>query len=220
VQLTAQKVGYVSTETIQENFDEAKQAEERLEGLVKGWKDEINQMNRDIEEIELDMKKNRLIWGDKEREQRERELEEKKRYRDKFAREKFEPGGEYDQNAEEMYGYVYQKVYLAIQQVAAKEGYDIVWDKSSQPLVYVNAKYDLTVKVMKQLGIDANELERKQLEVIDADPRNKKEKETRRRRSRRRSTSRRPPAEPEETAPSEDAAKPPTEDSTEEDVPR
>ena len=146
----AQKVGYVSTETIQENYDDAKQAEERLDALVNGWKDEINQMNRDIEEMELDAKKNRLIWSDKEREQHERELDEKRRYRDRFAREKFEPGGEYDQNAEEFYGFVYQKIYLAIQQVAAKEGYDIVWDKSSQPLVYVNAKYDLTVKVMKR----------------------------------------------------------------------
>lgn len=216
-ELSAQKVGYVSTGTIQESYEEAKQAEERLEMLVQGWKEEINQMNRDIDEIELEMKKNRLIWSDKERQEYERELEEKKRNRDQFAREKFEPGGEHDQNAEKFYGFAYEKIYLAIQQVAAKEGYDIVWDKSSQPLVYVNAKYDLTVKVMQQLGIDADALAKKQLEVIDADPRNKNEKETRQRRSRRRSTSR-PTADEKEESAVEAEAPVPADD--EEDIPR
>ena len=88
-----------------------------------------------------------------------------------------------------MFKAVWEKIYLAIQKVSAEGGYDIVWDKSVQPLVYVNAKYDVTVKVMQQLGIDADDLEKKQKEVIDADPRNKSLEEPRKQRSRRRSTS-------------------------------
>ena len=195
--VTAQKIGYVSTEAVKNKYLPAMKAEERLKQEVDGWKQELEQYRRDIEDLELEMKKNRLIWSDQEREQKQRELDERKKQRDAFAREKFEPGGEYDEMAEEMYEEVWEKIHLAIQKVAASEGYDIVWDKSSQPLVYVNAKYDLTVNVMKELGIDADELERKQKEVIDADPRNKKQRETRRRRSRRRSTSRPQPDETE-----------------------
>ena len=201
--LYAQKIGYVSTETIAKNYEAARQADERLNQMVDEWKAEIEVMRTDIEELELEMKKNRLIWSDQERAQKERELSQKKEQRDQFARRKFEPGGEHDVLAQELYEEVWEKIYLAIQKVSADDGYDIVWDKSTQPLVYVNAKYDLTVKVMKALGIDADDLERKQQDVIDADPRNKKEQEVRKRRSRRRSTSRPkpppPPAEDEET---------------------
>ncbi len=198
VPTVAQKIGYVSSEAVKSKYLPAMQAEERLKQEVDGWKQELDQYRRDIEDLELEMKKNRLIWSDQEREQKQRELDERKKARDNFAREKFEPGGEYDEMAEELYEEVWEKIHLAIQKVAATDGYDIVWDKSNQPLVFVNAKYDLTVKVMKELGIDADALERKQQEVIDADPRNQKQRETRKRRSRRRSTSRPDPADTEE----------------------
>jgi Skp family chaperone for outer membrane proteins len=185
----AQKIGYVSTDAIRDKYEANKMAEERLKQLVEGWKSELEQMQKDIDELELEMKKTRLIWSDAEKVQKERELDDKRRKREQFARQVFEPGGEHDKQAEALFTAVWEKIYLAIQKVSAAEGYDIVWDKSTQPLVYVNAKYDLTVKVMKQLGIDAEDLEKKQLQVIDQDPRNKKAQEPRSRRSRRRSTS-------------------------------
>ena len=224
VEVIAQKIGYVSTETIRANYEAAKNADERIATLIEGWKQELEQMRRDIEELELEMKKNRLIWSDQERDQKQRELEQRKKARDDFARQKFEPGGEHDKVAEELYEGVWEKIYLAIQKVAAEESYDMVWDKSTQPLVYVNAKFDLTVKVMQALGIDADELEKKQKDVISSDPRNAQERDTRERRSRRRSTSRPtteteavPPPTPDPSAvPPADTTKP----KTEEDVPR
>jgi Skp family chaperone for outer membrane proteins len=184
----AQKIGYVSTDAIRAKYESNKQAEERLNAYVEEWKAELAQKQKDIDELELEMRKNRLIWSEQERQTKEKELEEKRRERDTYARMKFEPGGEHDQQAETLFKAIWNKIYSAIQKVSATEGYDIVWDKSTQPLVYVNAKYDITVKVMKELGIDADELERKQKEVVDSDPRNKKAEETRRRKSRSRAT--------------------------------
>lgn len=180
----AQKIGYVSTDAIRAQFEPNKQAEERLNAYVEEWKTELAQRQRDIDELDLEIRKNRLIWSDQERQTKEKEVEEKRRDRDQFARMKFEPGGEHDQQAEVLFKAVWNKIYLAVQKVSATEGYDIVWDKSVQPLVYVNAKYDITVKVMKELGIDADDLERKQKAVVDGDPRNKRVEEPRKRKSR------------------------------------
>ncbi len=196
-----QKIGYVSTDAIRAAYEPNRQAEERLNALVTEWKSELAQRQRDIDELEVEMKKNRLIWSDTERQQKEHELEDKRKDRDKFARDKFEPGGEHDKVAEGLFKAIWDKVYFAIQKVSAQEGYDIMWDKSVQPLVYVNAKYDLTVKVMKELGIDANDLERKQQQVVDGDPRNKRVEEPRRRKSRRRSTSADDTSDDEDTSP-------------------
>lgn len=187
--LSAQKIGYVSTETIKKQYDPYIQAEARLNVMVEDWKAELSQMKKDIEDLELEMRKNRLIWTDTERQQKELDVADKRRKREEFASEKFAPGGEHDQQAESLFKAIWEKIYLAIQKISAEESYDIVWDKSVQPLVYVNAKYDITVKVMKQLGIDAEALDKKQQEVIEGDPRNKKLEERRQTRSRRRSTS-------------------------------
>lgn len=180
----AQKIGYVATDLIRSKYEANQQAEQRLESQVAEWKEEIGQRQRDIEELELETKKNRLVWSDTERQQKEVQLEEKRRDRDKVAKARFEPGGEYDQMAESLFKGVWSKIYFAVQKVAAADGYDMVWDKSTQPLVYVNAKFDITVKVMQELGIDASDLDAKQKDVIANDPRNKKLEQPRQRRSR------------------------------------
>jgi len=187
--ITAQKIGYVSTDAIREKFELNILAQQRLSTFVEEWKNELSQRQKNIDDLELEVKKNRLIWSDQERVAKEKELEDKKRDREKYAREKFEPGGEHDKTAEGLFKGIWSKMYLAIQKVSAAEGYDIVWDKSAQPLVYVNAKYDITVKVMKELGIDASDLDRQQQNVIDSDPRNKKPDDTRKRKSRRATSS-------------------------------
>lgn len=188
VAVHAQKIGYVSTDFIRSQYESARLAEERLSAYVDEWKADMAQRQRDIDELELEIKKNRLIWSDQERQLKEKEIDDKRRERDQFARMKFEPGGEYDQNAEQLMQAVWKKIYTAIQKVAATDGYDIVWDKSVQPLVYVNAKYDITAKVMKELGIDASDLESKQKEAIEGDPRNKRIEEPRKRKSRKSTT--------------------------------
>lgn len=187
-ELAAQKIGYVSTDAVRAQYESNKQAQERLDAYVDEWKQELAQRQRDIDELDLEIKKNRLIWSDQERVAKEKEIEEKRRERDNFARMKFEPGGDHDQQAEQLFKPIWNKVYAAVQKVSAQEGYDMVWDKSTQPLVYVNAKYDITVKVMKELGIDVGDLEAKQKEAIDGDPRNKRQEEPRRRKSRRATT--------------------------------
>lgn len=194
--LQAQKIGYVSTDAIKQKFEPYLMAQQRLDQLVVEWKQELELMQKDIDGMEIEVKKNRLIWTDAEREQFQRELDNKRRKREDMARDVFQPGGKYDQEVESAMKNIWEKVYLGIQQVAAADGYDIVWDKSTDPLVYVNAKYDLTIKVMKVLGINADSLEKKQLQVIDSDPRNQVKRESRSRNSRRRSTSREQPDTP------------------------
>ncbi len=206
--LIAQKIAYVSTDFIRSQYESAKMAEERLSSYVDEWKSDMAQKQRDIDELEVEIRKNRLIWSEQERLAKEKEIDEKRRERDQFARMKFEPGGEYDQNAEELMQAIWKKIYTAIQKVAAADGYDIVWDKSVQPLVYVNAKYDITAKVMKELGIDAGDLEAKQKEAIEGDPRNKRIEEPRKKKSRR--TPAATPAAAPESTPSTNPSPAPT----------
>ena len=49
----AQKVGYVSSQTIREKFPEAKQAEQRLQTMVDNWKRELEYKQNVINQLEL-----------------------------------------------------------------------------------------------------------------------------------------------------------------------
>lgn len=178
--LFGQRVGFIATDIIREKFPEAKQGEQRIRSIVEEWKRELEDLDKRIENLKLEISKNRLIWSDEEKRLKEKELEDLNVQKLIYSRKRFEPGGEYDMVVKTIMQPIEDKIYAAIQKVAAENGFDIIWDKSSNPLAYVNYKYDLTLKVLRELGVDVAEMERELEEKIAKDPRNKiqVEKET------------------------------------------
>ncbi len=173
----AQKVGFMSSETIRKSFPEAKAAEQRVQSMVEEWKRELASMKQQIDNLDFEIRKNRLIWTDTERETKDKELQELIAEREKYAKSKYEPAGEYDAIVKEVMKPIEAKIFAAVQEVAASENFDIIWDQSTQPLAYVNFKYDITVKVLRKLGVDVTQLEKELDDKIKNDPRNEPAKE-------------------------------------------
>lgn len=190
--LFAQKVAFVVSDVIRDNFPEARQAEQRIKSIVDDWKRELEGLDKQIEDLKQEIAKNRLVWSDEEKSTKDKQLADLQLSRKEFARHKFEPGGEYDQVVKAMMKPIEEKIYATVQQVAADEGFDIVLDKSVMSLPYANSKYDLTVKVLRKLGVNVEKLEAELKEKIKKDPRNQRKKSRtapgrRRRKSRSRS---------------------------------
>ncbi len=189
----SQKMGFISSDLIRDKFPEAKLADQRINSFVEEWKRELSAMDKHIEDLEHEIQKNRLVWSEQEKMAKQQQLEDAKRERMTYARNKFETGGEYEGLVEAILQPVEKKIYAAVQEVASDEGVDFVFDKSLQPMPYTNYKYDLTLKVLRKLGVDVDELEKDLQDKISSDPRNKKadtkKPPSRRRRSRRISTS-------------------------------
>lgn len=105
--------------------------------------------------------------------------------KNEFARTTFETGGKYDKLVRNIWKPIEEKIFAAVASVAAEQGFDFVFDKSKQPVPYTNYKYDLTLKVLKKLGVDVKQLEADLNKKIESDPRNQmKESEEIKRRSR------------------------------------
>ena len=128
------------------------------------------------EAIQFDIRKNRLIWSDAEKSKKDKELNDIREARVQYAKDKFMPGGESDQMIKTVMSTVEEKILAAVQEVATKEKIDWVWDQATQPLAFVNYKYDLTLKVLKVLGVDVSADEREQQQKVAADPRNEPDK--------------------------------------------
>lgn len=187
----AQKIAFVSTDLIREKFPDAQLSDQRIQTIVDEWKRELKEMEQLIEAKEFEIKKNRLIWTENERIQSNNELRDLRTQKINFAKEKYSVGGEYEKIVKAIQLPVEEKIYAAIQKVAAMMNIDIVWDKSQQPLTYTNFKYDITVKVLKELGVNTSELEAQLESKIKSDPRNSPEnqsKQTPTKRTRKRRT--------------------------------
>ena len=170
----SQKVGFINSTMIREKLPEAQQAEQRIQSMTDEWKREISALTLKIESLEFEIKKNRLIWTDSEKAEKEKELQTTKKTRDDLAKSTFEPNGKYDNAVKTVVAPVEEKIFAAVQQVASDQGFDIVLDQAVQPMAYGNYKYDLTLKVLKLLGVDTDELEKELQDKIDKDPRNQK----------------------------------------------
>lgn len=188
--LAQTKVGYVATDIIRDRLPAAQQAEKQLETITAEWKKELEDKRMAIDRLRNDIDKNRLIWSDSERIEKQQLLDRLTRDREKFAKDKFGAGGEFDLRVRELYKPIEEKIAAAIQEVALTEGFDMVWDKSKHPLVYVNPKYDITVKVMERLEIDVADLREKWEKQVESTPQREDEgsDQPRRRRRRRPST--------------------------------
>lgn len=170
--LFAQKVGFISSQTLREKFNESQLADQRIQTIVDSWKREIEAMKVEIETLEEEIKRNRLVWTDVEKSSKMNSLNELRKKRTEYTSKKFEPGGEFDITTKSIMAPIETKIFAAVQEVAAKEGYDIVLDQSLHPIPYVNFKYDLTVLVLKKLGVNVEELEKDLEKKISNDPRN------------------------------------------------
>lgn len=170
--LSAQKLGFFSSETVRTKFPEVIRAEQRIQSIAEGWQREDQAFQEQIENLEFEIKKNRLIWTESEKVENESKLQKIQKQQLDFNSKKYKPGGEYEETVRIIMEPVEAKVYAAVQEVAAEEGVDIVWDQSIQAMPYVNFKFDLTLKILKKLGVDVDAMEKELQEKIDKDPRN------------------------------------------------
>jgi outer membrane protein len=113
----AQKVGFINSEMIRDKFPEAKQSEQRVQSIVEEWKRELSSMEKQIENLNFEINKNRLIWSDSVRLQKEKELQDAKNKKEAFARAKFEAGGEYDATLKQIMAPIEEKIYVTVQRV-------------------------------------------------------------------------------------------------------
>jgi outer membrane protein len=172
----AQKIAFFSSSMVREYFPDAQQAGQRVQSLVEEWKRELDVRQQEIDALEFEIQKNRLIWTNKEKLEKEQELQDMKKNREGFAQDKFAPNGQYDKVSKDLLGVVEIKIYAAVQQVAADNNFDMILDQSQVPMPYVNYKYDMTNQILRKLGVDTKALEKELQDKIAKDPRNEQKK--------------------------------------------
>jgi outer membrane protein len=146
------KIGYIDSKKIIDNLQEARDAKQKLDNLVSQWQTELATLQDSLKKMKDDYDKKKLILTEQYREQIEKNISNLETSISNFKTQKFGENGEYFQKQMEFMRPVQDRIFKAIETVATKENYDFVFDRNSDILLlYVNEKYDLTLKVQKAI---------------------------------------------------------------------
>lgn len=154
----AQKVGYVASQAIFDNLPDSKAARTKLSDVQAGWMREIDRMEKEIKKLSGEIENNRLIWSTQEKRDAEARLADLTAKLAEFRTGKYGPNGEFEKQQAELMGPIYDKIFKAITDEARSQKIDFVFDKSSRglPMLYANPQFDLTISVLKRLGVDVD----------------------------------------------------------------
>ncbi len=153
----AQSVGIVDTKQILNEVPEYNDAQKQLDQIVDGWRKEIEQKHKNIDEMYRSYQAEQVLLSENERTRREEAIVTKEKEMREFQKNKFGPEGELFQKRQELVQPIQDDVYKAIEQAAKKKKIDIVIDKSEgAAILFFTPQYDMTSSVLKELGISTN----------------------------------------------------------------
>jgi len=150
-----QRMGFFESDFILSNIPEYSGIEQRLQLLSDGWRQEISDLDTEIQLLQEDYSAKEILYTDEIRQEKQREIQQKKTQRDAFLNQKFGPDGEYFQSQDELLEPIMRQIFTAVSEVARKQGFDFVFDRSGDIyLVFARSEWNLNDAILIELGID------------------------------------------------------------------
>ena len=150
---TAQKLGYVDSQTILTQLPESIKAQGDLDALTNKWTAQLDSMTQAYQSNLANYQKQANTMPDDKKLTAQQNLIAQEQSLIDFRRQKFAQGtGEIYKKQEELFNPVKEKIYKAIEDVAKREGMQFVFDKSGDIiLLYADASFDITYQVLDKL---------------------------------------------------------------------
>ena len=149
----AQKFAYVDTDYILKKIPEFNQAQDKLDALSADWQKEIENKYTDVDQMYRSYQQEQVLLTDEMKVKREEAIIKKEKIAKDLQQKYFGPKGELYIKQQELIKPIQDKIYNAIQQLAANNKYAIVFDSSSDLIMlYKNNNLDKSDKVLDLLG--------------------------------------------------------------------
>ena len=151
--IQAQKFAYVDTDYILNKIPEFNQAQDKLDALSADWQKEIENKYTDVDQMYRSYQQEQVLLTDEMKVKREEAIIKKEKSAKDLQQKYFGPEGELYIKRQELIKPLQEKIYDAIQQLAANNKYAIVFDSSSDLIMlYKNNNLDKSDKVLDLLG--------------------------------------------------------------------
>ncbi len=125
-----QKIGYYESDFVLSKIPEYVGIEQRLKIQSDGWKNEIQSLRLEIDNLEKDFTAKEILYTEEIKKEKIQEINSKKKQLDSFIEQKFGPNGEYFKKQKELLEPIQRQVFAAVRSVAQRNGFDFVFDLS------------------------------------------------------------------------------------------
>lgn len=143
------KLGYVKEERIQQEYKAWQRAQEDWNLESKAWEDEALIKQQEVQDLEEEYEKQKLILSDGKKREREAAINAKKEGLDAYTRQVFGPNGTAERKNQELLRPILENIQTAIEAVAIEGNYDLIL--TLQSVAYIKESYDVTDEVLTRL---------------------------------------------------------------------
>ena len=145
----------IDSRYILEKIDDYKDAQTKLDNVSKAWQDEIDVKMAEVEKMYKGYQAERPMLSDEMRKRREDEIVLKEKAAKDLQKQRFGYEGDLFKKRQEYVKPIQDRVFNAVQKMAAQKGMDMVLDKAGGvTLFYADPKLDRSDDVLKILGIN------------------------------------------------------------------
>ena len=149
---SAQKLGYVNSNQILAEYQEAQDAQEQLDKLNREWEEEARQMQQEFQQLGQQLESQKLLLSEERQEEKQQELQALYQKIQQYQNQKWGQNGEFYQRQDEIMKPIIDKINAAIRKVGEEEDFDYIFDTVSGNIVYVGPdQQDLTQLVLDEL---------------------------------------------------------------------
>jgi outer membrane protein len=149
----AQKFAYVDSDYILSKMTEFAQAEEKIDDFSKEWQSEIESAYEEVEQMYRDYQSEQVLLTSEMKTKREEAIMEKEKSVQSLQQKYFGNNGDLYKKRQDLIKPIQDRIFDAVQQLAASNKYSIIFDASSDLIMlYSNPDLDKSDKVLELMG--------------------------------------------------------------------
>ncbi len=141
------KVGFVDLQKALNLSAEGKAAKEKITAKVKEYESVIDTRQQELKKLKEDLEKQAVLLSPEARDAKERDYQQKLKEFQRFTKDVQE---ELQQQDSDHTNRIIEKLVNLVQEIAKRDGYDLVVERNSGGIVYGADKVDLTDTVLKE----------------------------------------------------------------------
>ena len=151
--LYSQKFAYVDTDYILTKVPEFVQAEEKINDFTEQWQSEIEAVYDEVEQMYRDYQSEQVLLTTEMKLKREEAIISKEKSAQALQQKYFGTSGELYKKRQELIKPIQDRIFDAVQQLAANNKYSVIFDASSDLIMlYSNPDLDKSDKVLELMG--------------------------------------------------------------------
>jgi outer membrane protein len=148
------KYAVINTKYILEKIPEYKDADKKLKELGDQWQVEIDQKQMALDKMYKNYEAEQFMLSEELKKKREDELFIKEKELRDLQKKRFGYEGDLFKERQKLVKPIQDKVYNAVQKIAAARSYDFILDKSEGiTIIFADPKLDKSDDVLRQMGI-------------------------------------------------------------------